>query len=259
MIFSVTNQKGGVGKTTTALNLGVYLAAAGKRVLMVDIDPQANLTSGLGMKEEYSKEHKQSKRKSIYDVLVNSLGAQEAIMQSRLTNLWLLPSSIELAGAEIEIVNALSRETILKRALQSVHSQFDYILIDCSPSLGLLTLNALTATDKVIIPVQAEYFALEGLGQLISTIKLVKENLNNGLDIGGVILTMFDTRTNLSKDVAMELKEFFANKLFDTVVPRNVKLSEAPSHGLSIREYDPQSTGAQAYERLSEEFIKRFN
>lgn len=259
MIFSITNQKGGVGKTTTALNLGVYLAAAGKKVLMVDIDPQANLTSGLGMKEEYSKEHKQSKRKSIYDVLVNSLGAQEAIIQSRLPNLWLLPSSIELAGAEIEIVNALSRETILKRALQQVQNQFDYILIDCSPSLGLLTLNALTATDKVIIPVQAEYFALEGLGQLISTIKLVKENLNNGLDIGGVILTMFDTRTNLSKDVAMELKEFFENKLFDTVVPRNVKLSEAPSHGLSIREYDPQSTGAQAYERLSGEFIKRFN
>lgn len=259
MIFSVTNQKGGVGKTTTALNLGVYLASAGKKVLMVDIDPQANLTSGLGMKEEYTKENKESKRKSIYDVLVNNVEAKLAVLPTRIKNLWLLPSAIELAGAEIEIVNALSRETILKRALQEIYKDYDYMLIDCSPSLGLLTLNALTATDKIIIPVQAEYFALEGLGQLISTIRLVKDNLNSSLDIGGVILTMFDTRTNLSKDVAMELKEFFDEKLFDTVVPRNVKLSEAPSHGLSIKEYDADSTGAQAYERLAKEFIKRFN
>ncbi|GAB4283832.1 MAG: AAA family ATPase [Candidatus Dojkabacteria bacterium] len=254
MIISFSNQKGGVGKTTSVLNVGVFLAEKGKKVLLVDMDPQANLTSGLGMR----KEREQEDYLSIYDILINNEEVEGVIRKTRIQNLDLIPSVIELAGAEIEMVNVISRETILKRALEKINSKFDFILIDCPPSLGLLTINSHVASDKIIIPVQAEFYALEGLGQLINTIKMIRDNLNNKLEIGGVILTMFDSRTNLAKDIAFELKKFFEDKLFDTVVPRNVKLSEAPSHGLSVKEYEPDSTGAKAYERLTEEILKRF-
>ncbi|MDQ6985908.1 MAG: AAA family ATPase [Candidatus Dojkabacteria bacterium] len=255
MILSISNQKGGVGKTTTTLNLAVFLANKGKKVLIVDIDPQANLTSGIGFTRDRDKD---TKYKTTYDLLINKVDPNSIIKPTRVEHLDILPSGIELAGAEVEMVNSMSRETILKRALDIIKDDYDYILIDCPPSLGLITINGHVASDKVLIPVQAEYFALEGLGQLINTIKLVKENLNSQLDIGGVVLTMFDTRTNLSKDIAAELQNFFGEKLFDTIVPRNIRLSEAPSHGLSIFEYDPESTGAKAYERLTEEIIKRF-
>lgn len=250
----MTNQKGGVGKTTTVLNLGVYLSKKGNKVLVVDIDPQSNLTSGLGIQVD-----KENNEKSVYDILVNQVPTTEVIKSTRIYGLDILPSTIELAGAEVEMVNAMSRETILRKALEPVKDKYDYIIIDCPPSLGLLTINAHVAADRIFIPVQAEYFALEGLGQLVNTIKLVKGNLNNELEIGGVIITMFDSRTNLSKDVALELQKFFGDKLFDTLIPRNIRLSEAPSHGLSIEEYDATSNGAKAYERLTNEILERFS
>lgn len=254
MIISISNQKGGVGKTTTVLNLSVSLAQKGKSVLIIDIDPQANLTSGIGISKE-----KDNPFKTTYDILVNGVEAQAAIKPTRFENLDIIPSSIELAAAEIEMVNKMSRETILQRALLPFKDKYDFIFIDCPPSLGILTVNAHVASDKVFIPVQAEYFALEGLGQLINTIKLIRSSLNAELEIGGVIITMFDTRTNLSKDIAKELKGFFDEKIFDTIIPRNIRLSEAPSHGLSIQEYDPESKGSIAYERLTEEILKRFS
>lgn len=253
MIFAVTNQKGGVGKTTTVLNLGTFLAMQNYSVLLIDIDPQANLTSGLGVDLRDVKD-----RKTVYDVLIKDIHPIEAIIETRIPNLKLLPSEIELAGAEVEMVGSFSRENILKRALDKLDESFDVVLIDCPPSLGLLTVNGLVSADKVLIPVQAEYFALEGLGQLINTINLVRSSLNNGLDIGGVIITMFDSRTNLSKDVRSEIENFFDDQLFKTIIPRNIKLSEAPSHGLSIEEYDAQSTGAQSYKNLMQEVEKRF-
>ena len=253
MIIAVTNQKGGVGKTTSVLNIGVFLAYKGKKVLLIDIDPQANLTSGLGFDKNEKK-----KKASTYDILINKTSAKDAIQKSRIPNLSIISSSIELAGAEVEMVNTMSRESILKKSLDELKGEYDYILIDCPPSLGLLTINSQVAADKVIIPVQAEYYALEGLGQLVNTIQLVRNNLNPALEIGGIVLTMFDTRTNLSKDIAIELKNHFDNKLFDTLVPRNIKLSEAPSHGLAIMEYEPESSGAIAYKRLTEEIINRF-
>lgn len=255
MIFAVTNQKGGVGKTTTVLNIGAYLSKKGKKVLLIDMDPQANLTSGLGLNEHTRRE---MKTKSIYDVLISKHTIKDATLKTKFDNLHLVPSGIELAGAEVEIVSAFSRETILKRALDKVSSEYDFILVDCPPSLGLLTINGLVAADGVLIPVQSEYFALEGLGQLINTVKLIKANLNNNLEIAGVIITMFDTRTNLSKDVKTEIENHFKGKLFNSVIPRNIKLSEAPSHGLSILEYAPTSLGAKAYDNLTDEIIQRF-
>lgn len=255
MIFAVTNQKGGVGKTTTVLSLGAYLSQKGKKILLVDVDPQANLTSGLGM-SHITRENDETN--TVYDILVNSAKVQDVIIKTEYENLDLIPSGIELAGAEIEMVNSFSRESILKKALDTVSENYDFVLIDCPPSLGLLTVNSLVACDKVLIPVQAEYFALEGLGQLINTINLIKSNLNSRLDIGGVIMTMFDNRTNLSKDVRSEIKQFFQDKMFKTIVPRNVKLSEAPSHGVTINDYAPLSAGAKAYKKLTEEFLKRF-
>ncbi len=261
MIFAITNQKGGVGKTTTVLNIGVYLAAQGKKVLLIDSDPQGNLTSGLGISHEPNEiESKENEEfKTIYDILINKQTAESVIKTTRIANLDVISAGIELAGAEVELVSAMSRETILKKALESVKQQYSYILIDCPPSLGLLTINALVATDQVLIPVQSEYYALEGLGQLLNTITLIKNNLNPTLDIGGVILTMFDTRTNLSKDVATELEKHFESKLFKTIIPRNIRLSEAPSHGLSIQEYSPSSSGAFAYESLTREIMERFD
>jgi len=256
MIFAISNQKGGVGKTTTVLNLGVYLANKGYNTLIVDIDPQANLTSGIGARKQNEDDEN---FKSSYDILINEISPEEVILPTRVERLSILPSSIELAGAEVEMVNTMSRESILSKVLSKIKNDYDFILIDCPPSLGLLTINGHVASDKVLIPVQAEYYALEGLGQLINTIKMVRDNLNPRLEIGGVMLTMFDSRTNLSKDIAMELRNYFNDKLFDTLVPRNIKLSEAPSHGLSILEYEEDSTGAKAYDRLSDEIIKRFN
>lgn len=262
MILTVMNQKGGVGKTTTVINLGVYLAHAGKKVLLVDLDPQANLTSGLGVDVHKDRPTditgRESKQKTVYDLLVNSESPEEIIVPSSTPGLEVLPSGIELSGAEVEMVNMMSRENVLKTALQRIEGNYDLILIDCPPSLGILTVNALTAANKILIPIQCEYFALEGLGQLMNTIKIVKSKLNPNLEIGGVILTMFDNRTNLSRDVATEVRAFFKEIVFTSVIPRNIRLSEAPSHGQSIHDYDPQSAGAKSYSALSEEVIARF-
>lgn len=261
MIFTVANQKGGVGKTTSVINIGTYLASEGKKVLVIDLDPQANLSSGVGFTPTTHNKISQDndpKHRSIYDVLIGNKPIEEVFVTTQIENLHLVPSSIQLAGAEIEMVNMMSRETILKRALENFAPRYDYVFIDCPPSLGTLTINAFAASDKMMIPVQCEYFALEGLGQLLNTIKLVRNNLNNSLDIGGVILTMFDARTNLARQVTQEVREYFQSKVFETIVPRNVTLSEAPSHGLPIHLYDSNSPGARAYKRLSEEIIKRF-
>jgi chromosome partitioning protein len=259
--FVIANQKGGVGKTTTVLNLGASLAKKGKKTLVVDLDPQANLSSGLGFTKQFDKESWTEKEEapyeSIYDVLVNQTPLSEVFVTTNQDNLMLIPSHLSLAGAEIEMVNMLARETLLKKALNDFQEDFDYVLIDCPPSLGLLTINALTASDYLIIPIQCEYYALEGLGQLIQTTKLIK-GVNPNLQIGGVVLTMFDSRTRLSSNVVDDVREYFKDKAFKTVVPRNVRLSEAPSFGQSIFEYDDKSTGAKAYNSLAKEFIKRF-
>lgn len=248
-VIAIANQKGGVGKTTTAVNLGTSLAQLGKRVLVVDIDPQGNATSGLGA-DRQSIEH------CIYDVLVNGVGLEEVMLETAVQNLLLIPATLQLAGAEIELVSAIAREGKLKRAMEKVKEDFDYILIDCPPSLGLLTVNALTAADRLLIPIQCEYYALEGLGQLMHTVSLVRRHLNNDLDLEGVLLTMFDVRTNLSIQVAEEVKRYFKDRVFKSVVPRNVRLSEAPSHGQPVLLYDPKSKGAEVYLELAKEVLE---
>ena len=260
-IITVCNQKGGTGKTTSAINIAVFLAVAGKKVMLIDLDPQANLSSGIGFSHQYDKESWDNKSKpqykSIYNVLIEKEPIASVFVATSIPNLYLVPSHLSLAGAEIEMVNMLSRETLLKVAISQMKEKFDYIIIDCPPSLGLLTINALIAADKLLIPIQCEYFALEGLGQLLETIKLIK-SINPSLTIGGVILTMYDSRTKLSESVVKDVQEFFKDVVFDSIIPRNVRLSEAPSYGKSIVDYDPKSTGALAYKKLAQEFIKRF-
>ena len=249
-IYALANQKGGVGKTTTAINLGAYLALNGMRVLVIDIDPQSNATSSLGF-------DKNNLSLSIYDAIINKVPLAEIILLTDHLCLELVPSSPALAGAEVEMVGLLAREQLLQKVIVPVVERYDYILIDCPPSLGLLTINALTAaTDGVIIPVQCEYLALEGLTLLIHTINLVRDNLNPRLGIRGLLMTMYDTRTNLSRQVVEEVRAHFADKVFDTIIPRNVRLSEAPSHGETILSYDPQSTGGLTYRDLAQELIK---
>lgn len=248
-VIAIANQKGGVGKTTTTVNLSACLAHKGKRVLTIDIDPQGNTTSGLGI-------NKQSITKSIYDVLINDENMKNCIVDTMLENLKVCPSNIQLAGAEVELVTVISRENRMKVALADIRDEFDFILIDCPPSLGLLTLNSLTASDTVLVPIQCEYYALEGLSQLMNTVKLVQKHLNPSLEVEGVVLTMFDARTNLSIQVVDEVKKYFRNKVYRTIIPRNVRLSEAPSYGLPIILYDSHSKGAECYTDLAEEVIE---
>ena len=247
-VISEKKKKGGVGKTTTTVNLGTILARKGKKVLLIDADPQGNATSGLGVEKEVEF--------STYDLLVNDTQVQDVIQDTIIKNLKVCPSNINLAGAEVELVSMMSREQRLKEKLEEVKEIFDYILIDCPPSLGLITLNSFTASDSVLIPVQCEYFALEGLGQLINTINLVKKHLNKEIQIEGALLTMYDIRTNLSNQVVKEVKKYFDNKVYKTVIPRNVRLSEAPSYGMPITEYDPKSKGAKSYIKFAKEFMK---
>ena len=248
-VIAVANQKGGVGKTTTTVNLSACIAARGKKVLCVDIDPQGNTTTGVGV-------DKDGPEYSVYDVLINGVPARKAIVPTVAENLELLSSRKELSGAEVELVSALSRETVLKRALAPVRDAYDFIFIDCPPSLGLLTVNALTAADTLLAPIQCEYYALEGLSDLMNTVKLVRTHLNPLLDVEGVVLTMFDARTNLSEQVVVEVKKFFKNKVYQTIIPRSIRLGEAPSFGLPINQYDPRCVGAKAYEALADEVIE---
>lgn len=249
-IIAFANQKGGVGKTTTCVNLAAYLAKMGLKILIVDMDPQGNATTGLGI-------IKSSLDYSVYNVMTEEVDAKGATIETLVENLYIIPSDIDLAGAEVELVYTKEREKVLKKALSLVKQDYDYILIDCPPSLGLLTINSLTTADGAIIPIQSEYYALEGLSQLMNSIKLVKRHLNPSLQIEGVLLTMNDSRATMSKQIAEEIKKFFGNKLYNTVIPRNVKLAEAPSHGVPIMMHDTRCNGAKAYKAFSEEFYKK--
>lgn len=247
-IIAVANQKGGVGKTTTTVNLGASLAFVGKKVLLIDMDAQGNATSGLGVR-------KGEVDKDIYDVLINEEPLEDVIMQSSRENLSIVPATIQLAGAEVELTSLMARETRLKSAVETVEDNYDYILIDCPPSLGHLTINAFTASDSVLIPVQCEYYALEGLSQLLNTVRLVQKHFNKELKVEGVLLTMLDARTNLGFEVVNEVKKYFREKVYQTIIPRNIRLSEAPSYGMSIIDYDLKSKGAEVYQELAKEVL----
>ena len=247
-VIAIANQKGGVGKTTTAVNLAACLAKEGRKVLLVDSDPQGNATSGLGF-------DKRDVRKCVYDNIINDVPMAETLKHTAYENLDIIPATIQLAGAEIELVSLMNREGRLKNALERVKHDYDYVIIDCPPSLGLLTINALTAASSVMIPVQCEFYALEGITMLMNTIQLVQRNLNPALKLEGVVMTMFDSRTNLAQDVVEEVKKYFKTKMYKTIVPRNVRLSEAPSHGMPVIDYDSKSKGAQVYMELAQEVI----
>ena len=247
-VIAIANQKGGVGKTTTAVNLAACLAQKGRKVLMLDEDPQGNATSGLGF-------DKRDIKKCVYDTLINDVPMKDVLLHSDYENLDVIPATIQLAGAEIELVSLMNREGRLKNALERVKHDYDYVLIDCPPSLGLLTINALTAANSVLVPIQCEFYALEGVSQLMNTIKLVQRNLNPALKLEGVLMTMFDQRTNLSSDVVGEVRKYFKTKMYNTIIPRNVRLSEAPSHGQPVIVYDPKSKGAQVYSELAQEVL----
>ncbi len=249
-IITIFNQKGGVGKTTTNVNLSASLAMRGKRILVVDIDPQGNTTSGFGI-------DKKALDKTIYEVLIGALSPEEVIIRpTEIENLYIMPSSVQLAGAEIELTHVSSREKRLDECIKTIRDEYDFIFIDCPPSLGLLSINALVAADSVLIPIQCEYYALEGVSQLMNTIWLVQKSLNPDLEIEGVVLSMFDGRTNLSIQVVDEVKKYFKGKVYTAIIPRNVRLAEAPSFGVPISLYDPKSKGAEAYEELADEFIE---
>lgn len=251
-IIAFANQKGGVGKTTTCVNVASYMAAMGKKVLLIDMDPQGNATSGVGIE-------KTSSTKTIYNVIDGDAIIDEVILSTDIPNLDFVPATVDLAGAEIDLVQLPNRESIIKNRLARVRNKYDYIFIDCPPSLGLLTVNALTCCDSIVIPIQCEFYALEGLTQLMNTIKLVKKHLNSALDIEGVVLTMKDSRSNLITQVGNEIKTFFGKKVFETAIPRNIRLAEAPSHGTPIGVYDSSSKGAKAYLALAEEILQRNN
>jgi chromosome partitioning protein len=248
-VIAIANQKGGVGKSTTAVNLCGYLGQLGYKTLIIDFDPQSNSTSGLGLDKNHI-------RKSIYELIILNEDPWEAIIETPYKNLFVIPSSIQLAGAEVELVSAMKREYKLKQIIDRIKNSFDFIVIDCPPALGLLTINALTSAGEVLIPIQCEYYALEGLGQLINTINLIKENLNENLKITGVVMTMYDSRTRLSEQVIDEVRAYFPDKVYDTIIPRNVRLSEAPSYGKPIIDYDPECKGAIAYKNLTGEVVK---
>lgn len=247
-IYVFVNQKGGVGKTTSAINLGAYMALAGKKILLVDFDSQGNMSSGVGISKN---------KPTVYDLLAERAVASDVIRKTSVENLWAIPASIDLSGAAIELVEQENREFFLKKVLEPLREKFDYILVDCPPSLGMLTLNGLVAADSVFIPLQCEYFALEGLTLLLQTVKKVQKGLNPGLDIGGIFFTMYDSRTKLSQDVVQQVTMYFKERVFSTVIPRNVRLSEAPSHGKPICQYDPNCFGAKSYEKLAAEVLAR--
>ncbi len=251
-VISIFNQKGGVGKTTTHINLSACLAKKNKKILMIDNDPQGNSTSGIGIQ-------KSKISISLYDVLTDAVEIEQAILDTNIKNLHIIPSSVDLAGAEIELSNIENRETKLKNALKSIKDNYDYVFIDCPPSLGLLSINALVASDSIIVPIQCEFYALEGLGSLINTFNLIKKSLNKELFIQGILLSMYDKRTNLGDEVLKEVNEYFKEIVYKTLIPRNVKLAEAPSFGKPIIDYEPKSTGAKAYKALANEFLKREN
>ena len=249
-IISIINQKGGVGKSTTAVNLSAALSSKGKKVLLVDFDPQGNSTSGFGIEKEELEQ-------CVYDALIHNVSAEDLIHDTECERVFVIPATIQLAGAEIELVSAMARETRLKELLAPVQNEFDYIFIDCPPSLGLLTINALAAADSVLIPIQCEYYALEGVTKLLESMRMVKERINRSLEVFGVLMTMYDSRTSLANQVVDEVRAYFGDKVFDTLVPRTVKISEAPSFGMSVIEYAPSNKGASAYLSLADEVIGR--